>query len=135
MSDSPTHPPSPLPTPFEGRESNMRFALVWRGRTPRSRADEYEAYNFEAGIVPLRERASAVQTFRVDRDHESEFVTISYWPSLEAMTSFSGADARAVHHLPRDAEFLLELPRSVEILELRTSYQNHAGTAERPAET
>jgi hypothetical protein len=26
---------------------------IWRGRTPRDRADEYEAYNYEAGIKPL----------------------------------------------------------------------------------
>jgi hypothetical protein len=26
---------------------------IWRGRTPRDHADEYEAYNYEAGIKPL----------------------------------------------------------------------------------
>ena len=53
-----------IKTYYPGNTGKLSLARVWRGRTPRSRADEYEAYNFEAGIVPLRERASAVQTFK-----------------------------------------------------------------------
>ena len=34
----------------------------------RERADEYEAYNYEAGIKPLIEKALGVQTLREDRD-------------------------------------------------------------------
>src|SRR5262245_49674612 len=40
---------------------------IWRGRTPRDRADEYEAYNYEAGIKPLIKKALGVQTLREDR--------------------------------------------------------------------
>ena len=29
---------------------------IWRRRTPRNRADEYEVYKYEAGIKPLIER-------------------------------------------------------------------------------
>jgi len=99
----------------------LAIARIWRGRTRPDLADAYEAYNFEAGIKPLMEKAAAVQTFREDRETESEFVTISYWESLDAMTSFSGDHPTAVHHLPRDAEFLLELPASVQILRLRVN--------------
>jgi hypothetical protein len=31
---------------------------IWRGRIARDRADEYEAYNYEAGIKPLKKRRS-----------------------------------------------------------------------------
>src|SRR5688572_33078062 len=55
------------------------IARIWRGVTPRDRADEYEAYNYEVGIKPLIEKALGVQTFREDRDEETEFMTISYW--------------------------------------------------------
>jgi heme-degrading monooxygenase HmoA len=94
------------------------IARIWRGRTTRDRADAYEAYNYEAGIKPLIEKALGVQTFREDRDTETEFMTISYWDSLEDMTAFSGSDPTRIHHLDRDAEFLIELPRSVQILRL-----------------
>jgi heme-degrading monooxygenase HmoA len=86
------------------------------GRTPRNRAEEYEAYNNEAGIKPLIEKALGVQTLREDRENETEFMTISYWESVEAMSKFTGGDPRTVHHLDRDKEFLIELPQEVQIL-------------------
>ena len=98
------------------------IARVWRGRTTRERADEYEAYNYEVGIKPLIEKALGVQTFREDRGDETEFVTISYWASVEAMGAFTGRDPTAIHHLPRDAEFLVELPESVQVLRLLRSH-------------
>ena len=103
------------------------IARVWRGRTSRARADEYERYNYEVGIKPLIEKALAVDTFREDREHDSEFVTISYWESVEAMSRFTGGDPTRIHHLPRDTEFLLELPERVQILTVRTSHGHVRG--------
>ncbi|MCV0397874.1 MAG: hypothetical protein K5872_10225 [Rhizobiaceae bacterium] len=97
------------------------IARVWRGRTRHEIADEYEAYNYEVGIKPLIEKAMGVQTFREDRDGETEFVTISYWATVEDMASFTGADPRDIHHLPRDKEYLIELPKAVQVLEIRHS--------------
>jgi heme-degrading monooxygenase HmoA len=98
------------------------IARIWRGRTTRDRADEYEAYNYEVGIKPLIEKALGVQTFREDRQHETEFMTISYWESIDAMRAFAGDDPTRIHHLERDAEFLVELPKDVQILRLLTSH-------------
>jgi heme-degrading monooxygenase HmoA len=95
---------------------------IWRGRTKRERADEYEAYNYEAGIKPLIKVALGVHTLREDRDDETEFMTISYWESVEAMTAFTGGDPTKVHHLERDEEFLIELPKEVQIMRLRKSH-------------
>jgi hypothetical protein len=95
---------------------------IWRGRTTRERADEYEVYNYEAGIKPLIGKALGVQTLRQDREYDSEFMTISYWRSVEAMSAFAGGDPTRVHHLERDAEFLIELPKNVQILRLLKSH-------------
>ena len=100
---------------------------IWRGRTPRHRADEYEAYNYEAGIKPLLNKALGVQTFREDREHDTEFMTISYWESVDAMSRFTGADPTRIHHLDRDADYLLELPKAVQILKIRSSHGNTGG--------
>jgi hypothetical protein len=99
-----------------------RIARVWRGKTHPDVADAYEAYNYEAGIKPLIEKALAVQTFREDRQDETEFVTISYWESLESMSRFTGGDPSKIHHLERDKDFLIELPQSVQILKIRHSH-------------
>jgi heme-degrading monooxygenase HmoA len=103
------------------------IARVWRGRTKRDVANEYEAYNFEVGIKPLIEKALGVQTFREDRANETEFITISYWESVEAMSRFTGGDPTRIHNLDRDAEFLIELPASVQILEIRATHGDTGG--------
>ena len=99
-----------------------QIARVWRGRTNPDVADEYEAYNYEVGIKPLIEKAIVVQTFREDRQNETEFVTISYWESLESMSRFTGGDPSSIHHLERDKDFLIELPKSVQVLKIRHSH-------------
>ena len=53
---------------------------------------------------------------REDRAEDTEFVTISYGESVEAMSRFAGPDPKRIHHLPRDKEFLIELPESVQVL-------------------
>lgn len=68
-----------------------------------------------------------MQSLREDRADESEFITISYWESVEAMARFTGSDPRKVHHLDRDAEFLIELPTSVQVLEIVASSGNCGG--------
>ena len=96
-----------------------RIARIWRGRTASGKADEYLRYwREEGGRHPFAEQALAVQMLREDRGDETEFVTISWWPSVEAMGAFAGDDPTRVHHLPRDPEFLLELPECVQVLEI-----------------
>jgi hypothetical protein len=94
-----------------------RIARLWRGRTARDKADAYQRYLLENGIAPLEKKgALGVQMFRADGATETEFVTVSYWPTVEAMAGGTGEDPRRVHHLERDPEFLIELPQSVQIL-------------------
>jgi heme-degrading monooxygenase HmoA len=103
------------------------IARIWRGRTTRERADEYDAYLYEVGIKSLIAKAMGVQHLREDRAHETEFITISYWESVDAMSRFTGGDPTRIHHLERDAEFLIELPERVQILKIRVSHGNTGG--------
>ena len=105
------------------------IARIWRGRTTATKADEYARYLYEHGIRPLEEKALGVQLLREDRASESEFVTISYWESVEAMSRFAGSDPRRIHHLERDAEFLVELPSGVQVLEIVTASGRTGGDA------
>jgi heme-degrading monooxygenase HmoA len=105
------------------------IARIWRGRTPSAKADAYEAYNYEYGIKPLMEKALGVQSFREDREGETEFVTISYWESVEAMARFTGDDPRRIHHLERDPEFLIDLPTSVQVLRIVAGHGDTGGGA------
>jgi hypothetical protein len=91
------------------------IARVWRGRTRRAVADQYEAYSRAEGIPPLKKTALGVQLFREDRDEETWFTTISYWADIESMTAFTKGSPTQVHHLARDPELLIELPERIEI--------------------
>lgn len=91
------------------------IARIWRGRTRRDAADDYEAYLRAEGIPPLEKTALGVQLLREDRDAETWFVTISYWADLNAMRAFTKGEPTKVHHFDRDPEFLIELPERIEI--------------------
>ena len=60
----------------------------------------------------------AVQLLREDREHHTEFVTISYWESVPSMSRFAGPDPTRIHHLEKDPDYLLELPERVQILRI-----------------
>jgi heme-degrading monooxygenase HmoA len=113
--------------PTASKSAQPTIARIWRGRTTAAKADEYEKYNYEHGIKPLIEKALGVQSLREDREGESEFMTISYWESLEAMSRFVGDDPYRVHHLERDAEFLIELPKSIQVLRIVASHGRTGG--------
>lgn len=91
------------------------IARIWRGRTRRDVADEYEQYMRSEGIPPLERTALGVQLLREDLVEETWFTTISYWPDVRAMTEFTKGEPSKVHHLARDAELLIELPQRIEI--------------------
>ena len=98
------------------------IARIWRGRTPRGRAEAYEAYHREAGIAPLIAKALGVQVVRGDRGDQAEFITTSDGASLENLVAFNGRDPTLVHHLEGDPEFLSELPGEVRVLRLLDSH-------------
>lgn len=54
-------------------------------------------------------------------------ITISYWESVEAMSAFTSGDPTDIHHLERDEEFLIELPKNVQILKIRASHGQTGG--------
>jgi hypothetical protein len=48
-------------------------ARIWRGRTTRDKADDYQRYLLENGIAPLEAKgAVGVQMLREDRETETE---------------------------------------------------------------
>ena len=97
-------------------------ARIWRGKTAPHNADVYASYLYEHGVRKLESLgARGVQMFREDRPQDSYFMVISYWDTREAMTRWAGEDPGKIRHLERDAEYLLELPTSVQILQVMSN--------------
>jgi hypothetical protein len=109
------------------RNAKPAIARIWCGRTKAARADEYAKYLYEWEYGRWRRRrwrlSSSARIGRVKLNS-----SLSYWESVEAMSRFAGKDPRRIHHLPRDPEFLIELPQSVQVLEIAAS-KNMFGSA------
>ena len=74
----------------------MIYARVWRGRTRRDQADDYERYWLAQGSKPLLDKgARSVQMLREDREHDTEFVTISHLEQHRRHGRRAGPDANA----------------------------------------
>jgi hypothetical protein len=97
---------------------DYRVARIWRGVVAADRADAYEAYLLDAGVRVLSQTALGVEQLREDRGDVVEFVTISYWESVDAMARYTGGPPTAIHHLDRDAELLVGLPDRVQVLQV-----------------
>ena len=108
-----------------GVHGRMLVARTWFGRTRKEFADEYLRYNYENGVLEVEKKPGCLgmQQFRKVRGDIAEFTTISYWTSMEAMEAMhdDGGDVRRPSHLEKDADYLLELPESVEVSELHVN--------------
>jgi heme-degrading monooxygenase HmoA len=101
-------------------------ARIWQGRTRESIAERYAAYLYEEGVKKLRATKGnlGVQVFRRTQDGVAEFMTISYWASRDEIRAYAGDDIEKTHHLPKDAEYLLELPPQVKHFDILISEWN-----------
>ena len=92
-----------------------RVARVWQGRTREALAETYARYLHKEGVLKLRATKGnlGVQVFRELRDGVAHFTTISYWSSRDEIKAYAGEHIERPHHLPKDAEYLLELPAEV----------------------
>lgn len=101
-------------TPAPSGPSRTIVAREWKGRVAPARAEEYDRYLLD-GVMKIRSTPGSlgVQVMRRDEADAVTFTVISYWESRKAIEAFAGQDIEKPHHLPRDREFLLELPTRV----------------------
>ena len=85
-------------------------ARIWHGRTPASKADEYQAYLYESGVKRIAAIPGnrGVQMMVSRAAGQAEFMVVSFRDSREAIKGYAGEDYTRVHDLPRDREFLIE---------------------------
>jgi len=99
---------------FRSDSPRTIVAREWRGRVAPARADEYHQYLL-GGVAKIRSISGnlGVEVMRRNEAGAVEYVVISYWESREAIKAYAGQDIEKPHHLPKDREFLLELPTRV----------------------
>ena len=98
-----------------------KIARIWQGRVPDEKADEYEKYLYAEGINKIAEIEGnlGVQVMRNSTSGATEFITISYWANRDDIKKYAGEDIEKPHHLPKDKDYLLELPEFVKNCDLK----------------
>jgi heme-degrading monooxygenase HmoA len=93
---------------------------IWHGQTVSEKADEYLEYVRQTGIPGYRETKGNLGAYvlrRVEKG-KADFLTLSFWDSLEAIKSFAGEDYERARYYPLDKEFLLEFEPIVQHFEV-----------------
>ena len=88
---------------------------IWRGWTRPEDAEAYAAYIKATGIVAYKAipgNQGAYLISRPDGDR-TEFLTISFWDSLESITAFAGDDIDKAVFYPEDDRFLIDRETTV----------------------
>jgi heme-degrading monooxygenase HmoA len=104
------------PAYSQGKDTpKTMVAREWKGRVPAARADEYYGYLMDAGVKKMRSIPGnlGVQAMRRREGDAVEYTVISYWESRDAIKRFAGEDIEKPHHLPKDPDYLIELPKRV----------------------
>lgn len=89
---------------------------LWRGKTPRDKADEYEIILRRTGLADYTSVDGLLAYYftRNDRDTYTDFLLITHWDSIESIKEFAGDDYHKAKYYPEDHDFLLEFPEFVE---------------------
>ena len=89
---------------------------IWHGRTPRARADAYQAFLAQRAIPDYRSVSGNldVAILRRDEGEVSHFLTVTHWQSEAAIRAFAGDDLLKAKYYPEDQDFLLEFEETVQ---------------------
>ena len=91
------------------------IARIWRGVTRAEDAEENEAYIEATGFAAYKRaegNRGAWILKRIDGER-AEFMTLSFWNSLEAVEQFAGHDINRAVYYPEDDRYLIERDATV----------------------
>jgi len=89
---------------------------TWRGWVRTEDAANYVTYIDETGMREYRETPGNLAAFMLRRDLDdgrTEFVTVSFWESMDAIRAFAGDDVTASVYYPDDERFLVDREETV----------------------
>jgi heme-degrading monooxygenase HmoA len=86
------------------------IARIWRGAVRADDADAYAAYIGATGLADYERTPGNRGAWMLRRDagELTEFLTFTFWESLEAIKAFAGEDYETAVYYPEDDRFLVE---------------------------
>lgn len=102
-----------LPRPLVFARDNPMILREWRGRVARDKAGAYLRYLRRTGLRDYAATPGHRGTWVLldEGVKESEIVLLSLWDSPQAIRAFAGEDIGRARYYPKDAGFLLAMPR------------------------
>jgi heme-degrading monooxygenase HmoA len=97
---------------------------TWRGWVRTEDAANYVTYIDETGMREYRETPGNLAAFMLRRDLDdgrTEFITVSFWESMDAIRAFAGEDAAAAVYYPDDERFLVDREDTVTHVEVTSA--------------
>ena len=95
----------------------MTILREWRGALRRELAGEYIACMRDTGLAEYRAtpgNLGALIAVRDLHDERAEVITLSWWPSMDAIRGFAGDDVERAVYYPEDDRFPLTKPEKVQ---------------------
>jgi heme-degrading monooxygenase HmoA len=86
------------------------IARTWRGAVKTADAEAYAAYIDETGMQAYASTPGNRGAYMLTREvgELTEFVTLSFWDSLDAIRGFAGDDHETAVFYPEDDRYLVE---------------------------
>ena len=96
------------------------IARIWRGWTRPEDTEAYAEYILATGIVEYRATPGNQGAYLISRPDgdRTEFLTISFWDSREAIASFAGEDIEQAVFYPEDDRLLVDRETTVRHFEV-----------------
>ena len=96
------------------------IARIWRGWTRTEDADEFVAYVQRTGIAAYRATPGnrAAYILRRSDGDRTEFITLTFWSSLDAVKAFAGEDVEQAVFYPEHDHFLVDRETTVRHFEV-----------------
>ncbi len=88
---------------------------IWRGWTRSEDAEEYASYIKDTGISEYEATPGNQGAYLLSRpvDGRTEFLTISFWESLESIEAFAGEKIENAVFYPEDDRYLVDRETTV----------------------
>jgi heme-degrading monooxygenase HmoA len=96
--------------PPRPRKGGGMIARTWRGWTKTEDADAYVEYLMGTGMKEYRETPGnrAAYILRRAEGGRTEFVTLTFWDSMDAIKGFAGEEVERAVFYPEDGRFLFD---------------------------
>jgi heme-degrading monooxygenase HmoA len=97
------------------RPETRVIARIWRGVVATDDTAAYAAYVHESGLKEYAQTPGNRGAWLLTRDRggRTEFLALSLWDSMEAITAFAGEDVDKARYYPEDDRLLEEKEETV----------------------